>query len=308
MEIIHDLSRPGARPASKLTSGRLRSFVPSSVLFAAGALVWGCTVYDSGLLPASGGQSGSGGTSTGGSQGGEGNGAGNGTLPSAGKTPAGGTEGVGEGGAPGTSSGGAGAVPSEGGTGNEAGEDSTGGVAGSGGGGTAGASGQGGSGGTGGSTPAVVCADQPLSDKTTWVATASSFSEGSGVETDGLYNPPMHMTDGKFGERWSSGKSQMGDEWIQIDFGVVVNLSNVTLNVNNDTADYPRKYALRVSNKNEDFAAPVRASGDGMPGNLVVSLASPVSGRYLTVRQTGVNEPDVTSWWTIAEVLVTCSN
>jgi hypothetical protein len=205
------------------------------------------------------------------------------------------------------SSGGAGAAVGEGGSGNEAGEDSSGGSAGSGA-GTAGASGKGGGGGTGGSAPVVACADQPISEKTTWIATASSFSEGSGVETDGLYNPPSHMTDGKFGERWSSGKPQMGDEWIQIDFGVVVNLSNVTLNVNNDTGDFPRKYAVRVSNKNEDFAAAVRASGDGMPGNLVVSLASPVSGRYLTVRQTGVNEADVTAWWTIAEVLVTCSN
>jgi hypothetical protein len=288
----------------------MRSFVPSSALLAAGALVWSCTVYDSDLLPAGGGPSGAGNdTGAGGNKGGATTNAGNSAMPSAGKASSGGTE-SGEGGAPGMTSGGAGAVASEGGAGNEAGEASTGsgGAVNAGSGGVAGGAGKAGSGGTGGSAPVVACADHPISDKTTWVATASSSSEGNGMETDGLFNPPEHMIDGKFGERWSSGKPQLGDEWIQIDFGVVVNLSSVTLNVNNDTGDYPRKYAVRVSNKSQDFAAPVRASGDGMPGNLVVSLASPVTGRYLTVRQTGMNEVNVTAWWTIAEVLVSCAD
>ena len=129
---------------------------------------------------------------------------------------------------------------------------------------------------------------------------------GDGTETHALYNPPAHMVDGNYNERWATGKSQTGDEWIQIDFGVVVNLSQITLNVNNDTGDYPRAYAVRVSNTNQDFAATVRASGEGMPGNTVVNLASPLTGRYLTVRQTGMNEVGVTSWWSIAELLVGC--
>lgn len=41
-----------------------------------------------------------------------------------------------------------------------------------------------------------------------------------------------------------------------------------------------------------------------MPGNTAITLASPITGRNLTVRQTGANPVDSTSWWTIAEVLV----
>lgn len=276
--------------------------VRSLALFAAGALLGGCAVYDTDLISSAGGPSKSGSPATDGGNSGDGNLGGN-NMPSAGGAPSGGTDsgaaGVGD----------AGAASSEGGTGSEGGGESSGvgGVADGGSGGAAGGAGKAGAGGTAGSAPTVTCAEHPLSSKPTWIATASSFSQGTGMETDGLFNPPMHMTDGNFGERWSSGKPQAGDEWIQIDFGVVVNLSNVTLNVGNDTGDYPRKYSLRVSNENEDFVAPVRASGDGMPGNTVIILVRPVTGRYLTVRQTGANPVGTTSWWTIAEVLVTCT-
>ncbi len=137
-----------------------------------------------------------------------------------------------------------------------------------------------------------------------WLATASSESLATGDESDALYNPATHMTDGSFVERWSSGKTQSGDEWIQIDFGAPVSLTSFTLNVNTDPGDYPRKYELRVSNKAQDFAAPVRSSGDGMPGNTTMSF-SRITGRYLTVRQTGVNAENA-AWWTVAEVFASC--
>jgi hypothetical protein len=277
--------------------------VRSPVLLAAGALLRGCAVYDTDLISSAGGVSKGGSPATDGGQSGDGN-LGGGSMPSAGAVPSGGKGS----GAAGTDQ--AGAASSEGGAGNEGGEDPSaiGGVAGDAGdGGAAGGPGKAGQGGTAGSAPIVTCDEHPLSSKTSWVATASSFSQGNGTETDGLFNPPSHMSDGNFGERWSSGKPQTGDEWIQIDFGVVVNVSNVTLHVGNDTGDYPRKYSLRISNESDDFAAPVRASGDGMPGNTVITLVRPVTGRYLTVRQTGANPVGTTSWWTIAEVLVTCT-
>lgn len=174
-------------------------------------------------------------------------------------------------------------------------------------GGSAGSSaGSGGSGGTAGSASVVACADHPLPLKTTWVATASSSSIGDGTEADGLYNPPAHMLDGSYTERWSSGKAQLGDEWIQIDFGVVVTLTDITLNPGNDAGDYPRTYAVRVSNKDQDFAAAVKASGDGMPGTTFIHFAKPVTGRYVTVRQTAMPMP--APWWTIAELLASCTD
>jgi len=137
-----------------------------------------------------------------------------------------------------------------------------------------------------------------------WTATASSFSKGDGTEADGLYNPPAHMLDGLYTERWSTGQLQSGNEWIQLDFGAVSTITDLTLNPGNDAGDYPRSYAVRVSNKDQDFAAPVKVSGTGMPGTTFVHFSPPAVGRYVTVRQTGVEGP----WWTVAEALVGCTD
>jgi hypothetical protein len=126
------------------------------------------------------------------------------------------------------------------------------------------------------------------------------------MESDVLYNPAAHMLDGNLSERWSSGKQQSGDEWIQIDFGKVVTLSDITLQHGSDTADFPVAYAVRVSNTSGDFTATVRASGSGATGaQLVIMLATPATGRYLTIRQTGATDFE---WWSIAELQVTCSD
>jgi len=288
-------------------------FSASAAGFAAiGMLAGGCTVYDTGLFPASGQLMGDGATSGGGSGGGTSTGAKPTTAGTSGDV--GGTFG----------SGGTDVIPNDGGADNAGGDSSTaaGGTAGTGAGaggkagaggtsagsaGKAGSAGASGNGGSGGTAPVVACADHPLPLKTTWIATASSSSLGDGLETDGLYNPPEHMTDGKYNERWASGKTQSGDEWIEIDFGVVATFTDLTLNVNTDTGDYPRNYAVRVSNKAQDFAAAAKASGAGAPGNTVLHFNTPLTGRYLNVRQTGVNTID-TAWWTIAEVLVGCTD
>ncbi|HEX2876379.1 MAG TPA: discoidin domain-containing protein [Polyangiaceae bacterium] len=284
----------------------------------AGTLAFGCTVYDSELVT-TGGLIGSGADSSGGTSAAAGTG-----NDAAGKTSAtsgGTTARAGESGSGGTD-----VTPSDGGAGGEGGDSAssvggaaaTGGNAGSSAGGSAGAGGKAGAGGTGGSAGAsgsggsaggasvVKCADHPLPAKATWIASASSSSIGNGTEADGLYNPPAHMLDGSYTERWSSGHAQAGDEWIQIDLGAVSTITELTLNPGNDAGDYPRMYAVRVSNKSEDFAAVVKASGAGMPGSTFVQFKTPAVGRYITVRQTNADAGN--PWWTIAEVLVGCTD
>lgn len=272
-----------------LVAVRFRS--ARSACFALGAFVCGCAVYQSELLGTGGGPSvmggdaGSGGTSgmSGGSVGGGASSSGTGGTPPSegGNVPSGGTPPLQQGGAP----------PSDGGMG---GEEPLG-----------GASGSGGAGGEGGGPPMLRCSDQPLTAKTSWVESASSSSMGNGMESDALYNPPAHLTDGMLTERWSSGKSQAGGEWIQIDFTQAVALNRITLQLGTNPDDYPRGYEVRVSAANEDFTAPVLASGAGvMTEDLVVDLDEPASGRYLTVRQTGT--VSTTIWWSIAELLVDC--
>jgi hypothetical protein len=297
----------------------MRLFSSAPGFLVAGTLGFGCTVYDSQLVTTDGllgaGADSSGGTST---DAGTGNdAAGKSSSTSGGST----TARAGESGSGGTE-----VMPSDGGAGGEGGEPSsgtggtaaTGGKAGSSAGGSAGAGGKAGSGGTGGSAGAsgsggsaggatvVKCADHVLPAKSTWIATASSSSVGNGTEADGLYNPPVHMLDGSYTERWSSGHAQAGDEWIQIDLGAISSITELTLNPGNDAGDYPRMYAVRVSNKSEDFAAAVKASGTGMPGSTFVQFKTPAVGRYITVRQTNADAGN--PWWTIAEVLVGCTD
>lgn len=293
---------------------------PAPRFFAAGLLVWGCAVYDDGMANnqlTAGGQSGSSNTSGSTSGGkptsdagssttagtktdaGEGANGGTGNAPNGGTTSDGGEDPSGGSAMGGTAVSGSGGANGGGGAGGKGGSGGTGG-------GTAG--GTGGSGGSGGSASVVKCADHPITAKATkWVATASSASLGNGMETDGLYNPPEHMTDGSYTERWSTGKAQDGTEWIQIDFGALVNLTQVTLNVNNDAGDYPRHYDVRfTAAADPTFKGTVLVSDDGMPGNTVILFKGIATGRYLTVRQTAA--PADAPWWTVAEVLAVCND
>jgi hypothetical protein len=288
-------------------------------LVAASLLAWGCTVYDTGLTANN--ELMTSGTDAGGSSDKAGTSNDDGGKPAnmagtmnatGGVAPSGGTFGTAGTSEAGTTSDG-GEAPTTGGTatagsgGANAGAD-MGGKGGSGGTSAAGTSGTGGIGGSGGSAPVAKCADHPITPKATkWVATASTASLGNGMETDGLFNPPEHMTDALYNERWSSGKRQDGTEWIQIDFGASVNLTGVTLNVSNDTGDYPRHYEVRLTAAADPlFKGPILVQDDGMPGNTVILFKTMVTGRYLTIRQT-LNVVDG-PWWTIAEVLATCAD
>jgi len=288
---------------------RLLSSAPG--FLALGLVAWGCAVYDSGLVSTDSQLTGNGADSSGGSSGASsGSGASNsgagktttgGTAPQAGEAT-GGTDALPEGGVP--SDGGDGPVVTSGTGGTGSGGKGGAATAGNTSGGKAGSGGMSGSGGTGGGATVVKCADHPLPLKAMWTATASSFSKGDGTEADGLYNPPAHMLDGSYTERWSTGQAQGGNEWIQLNLGAVSTITDLTLNPGNDAGDYPRSYAVRVSNKDQDFAAPVKVSGAGMPGTTFVHFSTPVVGQFITVRQTGIEGP----WWTVAEALVGCTD
>lgn len=193
---------------------------------------------------------------------------------------------------------------SNGGSGGASGNAGSGGTGGGGGmtGGSGGASGNAGSGGTGGNggsggAPAPTCGDHPLSPVTAWTASASHDNTGA--------NPASNMLDGKT-TRWTTGKAQTGDEWIQIDFGKSVSLTNVNLQQGNvDTNDYPRGYAVIVSDTSKDSNATPRASGMGKTGaSTPIALPKMATGRYLLVKQTGSS----LSWWSMNEIEVSCSD
>ena len=274
------------------------------VTLSAGALVWGCAVYDTELLPSDAGVSGAGSSGADGGRGG---------MVSGGASSSGGTKPTSSSGSgstqAGTSAGGT--DPSEGGAPNNE-EGGMGGDDPAGSGGSAGSAGAGGQGGSAGSSGSggggnvVKCSDHPLTLKTTWKALASSSSLGDGTEADGLYNPPEHAIDGLNGERWSTGITQLGDEWFEVDFGAEVTFDRVTLQLFGNTNDYPRAWAVRVSNASMNFNAPALISGAGAAGHTIINLAAPETGQFLLIRQTGVNDTG-TEWWSISELLVACT-
>lgn len=128
-------------------------------------------------------------------------------------------------------------------------------------------------GGSAGAPSVLSCADHPFSVKTSWLATASHQSTTP-------RNLPSALVDGT-NARWSSGKAQSGDEWIQIDFGSTVSLRSINLQQGSDTNDYPRSYAVIISDTKNDLTGVVRASGIGTSGvTTTIQLPKVIAGRY----------------------------
>lgn len=235
-----------------------------------------------------GGQAGSAGQITAGSAGISSSGAGSGGGGSGGEVAAGtGGGGTGGSGVGGESGGGAG------------------GTGGGGGGGTGGGGAGGmaiGGGGTGG-TQAASC---PA--KSTWTATSSGYCGQVGMCADpnGPF-PPTYAIDTLTTTRFSTGKPQAGDEWIEIDFKVPSKLDGITIYTDAANGlDYPRHYEVRLSNTSGNMVAAVLAEGDGMTGTLNVTFAE-TTGRYLLVSQTGAVMNAETSWWSLHDLNVSCN-
>jgi hypothetical protein len=141
------------------------------------------------------------------------------------------------------------------------------------------------------------CDDHPLTAKSKWVVTASS-SDGPA--------PPAQAVDGNVATRWTTGKEQVGGEWLQIDFGATVSLTQLTLVLGSSANDYPRKYATRFSNSSQDTAAPVLLSGMGAANSdTVMNFSKVTSGRYLHISQSGT-APAL--WWSVAEIQAQCAD
>jgi hypothetical protein len=147
----------------------------------------------------------------------------------------------------------------------------------------------------GNGAPRAHCSDHPISPRSSWNVSASSYDQANG-------GVPSNLLDNQT-TRWSSGKPQSGDEWLQVDFGSTITLSQLNLQQGLDPNDYPRSYALILSDKAQDFGGTVGAQGDGQSGvSTTITLASPASGRYLLLKQLGSS----LSWWSAEELEVSC--
>ena len=262
------------------------------------ALFVACATYvDEPVSPGKAGLSGTGGGDSGGSGGSPNGGKGGNPSPSGG-AGTGGSSGAGGSAGKGGMGGSGGTVGSEGGSGEEGGSDGAAGEAGSG--GMGGSAGTGGSAGSGGSSPVQTCAMRPIPAKSSWDL------EASHSRTGGTPEPVANAHDGDLTTRWSTGKDQEGDEWLQIDFGVEVQISRLTLVLETSGDDYPRMYETRISNTAMNTAAIPRLTGAGMADtDTIMNFPDGTRGRYILISQKGMA---TALWWSIHEIQATCAD
>lgn len=152
---------------------------------------------------------------------------------------------------------------------------------------------QGGLGGASG----TACEHLPLTSRSQWQASASSFA----------YEPPLNdapdrAIDGAFTTRWSSGQAMSPDDWYEIDFGNLVALSRV--NLHHAVGDHARGYEIFASEDPLTNEARPLLSGSNSAQILELSFEAPLVLRYLRIRQTGSSG----NWWSLNEVSVICDD
>jgi hypothetical protein len=145
--------------------------------------------------------------------------------------------------------------------------------------------------GMGGRRDAGVVCGAPIPPKSVWVATAN---------VNGSLAPLAVDADTR--TRYTTGRSQAGDEWVEVDFGFTATIDEVTLDTSNSN-DYPAHWQVRLSGTSVNLAAPVVVEGDGTAPNIVIRLPTPARGRYLLISQTGVNP---SHWWSVHELGASC--
>jgi hypothetical protein len=147
--------------------------------------------------------------------------------------------------------------------------------------------------GAGGQAGTDLCSLDPIPLKGSWRADASDAKD-----------PVENLMD-LSPARWTTGKPQAGNEWIEIDFGASAAVREISMTLADDDAqDYPRHYEVLLSDTPHNMEGAVLASGMGALGQTtVVTFDAPLVGRYLIVRQTGM---DPMMWWSISELTAKC--
>jgi hypothetical protein len=122
-----------------------------------------------------------------------------------------------------------------------------------------------------------------------WVASASATEPGGS---------PANALDGNLATRWSTGAPQAAGQWFQVDLGAARTFQKIVLDASNSPNDYPRGYAVYVSDNGTDWSSlSAVATGSGGGAVTTITLRAAVTKRYVRVVQTG----SAPNWWSIDE-------
>jgi hypothetical protein len=125
---------------------------------------------------------------------------------------------------------------------------------------------------------------KPL-DRSAWTVSASSGTATAAI-------------DGKDDTRWDTQHAQKPGDWFQIDLGKRQAIGRLTLDARRSGSDYPRGYALHLSDDGKDWGKAV-VSGNGVPGAVDIVLPPATTARHLRLVCTG---SDANHWWSINEL------
>jgi glucosylceramidase len=98
--------------------------------------------------------------------------------------------------------------------------------------------------------------------------------------------------------RWTTGTGQQTGQYLQVDLGRRQHFSSLILDTGASTGDYPRGYAVYVSQDGRHWDGPV-ATGVGT-GQLTDIAVPGHSARYLRIMSTASSP----SWWSVADLRV----
>jgi hypothetical protein len=127
-----------------------------------------------------------------------------------------------------------------------------------------------------------------------WTATASTTLNGM--------NYPANVFDGALNTRWTTGADQVPGQYLQIDFGSTVTLTQVVLDGTDQAGDYPRGYDVSISANGTTFTS-VKTGTPAAGAIVTITFAAPVTGRAIRITQTGTGA----TWWSVDEVRLGCT-
>jgi hypothetical protein len=134
-------------------------------------------------------------------------------------------------------------------------------------------------------------------DPTRWVITASNAPP---------VNPATYAIDGLLPTRFSTGAAQLPGQYLQLDFGGFVMVSQVVLqhNWNGDGKDdYPRGLDVLDSYDGSDWSRHLASvSNAADPGTTTIHFTAHAA-RYLRLQ---LNQSTPMSWWTVHELTLGC--
>ncbi len=125
-------------------------------------------------------------------------------------------------------------------------------------------------------------------DRSDWTATSSAGTASN-------------MLDGDLTTRMSSGASQSGTEWVQLDLGAMTVFNRILLDAGSWTSDWPDEYEVLVSDNGSTWRSVARSDGTptaDVTDEITTTRFAPQVARYVKVEQLGSK----TQYWSIAEI------